>query len=87
MEKTKYIAVYNGIMFPFNELKDFVIRIMGYKIIQNSRNAWDIIINGQEVAHYGSEYSLEEVERNFLSESNFFPKFTFKNLHFYKSLA
>ena len=83
----KYLAIYNGMMFPFDDLKEFAIKILGYKIIQNCRGAWDIIINGEEVAHYSNEYTLEEVERNFLSEQTFFFKFTFKNLHYYQLIG
>ena len=79
----KYLAVYNGMVFPFDDLKEFAIKVMGYKIVQNNRGAWDVIINGKEVAHYGSEYTLEEVERNVLN-AQFFHKYTFKNLHFYQ---
>ena len=78
----KYLAIYNGMMFPFDDLKEFAINILGYKIIQNCRGAWDIIINGEEVAHYSNEYTLEEVERNFLSEQTFFFKFTFSLIFF-----
>ena len=84
---TKYLAIYNDMMFPFDNLKEFATKVLGYKIIQNCRDAWDIIINGEEVAHYSDEYTLEEVEKDFFSIHSFFPKFTFKNLHYYQLIG
>lgn len=84
---SKYLAIYNGMMFPFDNLKEFATKVLGYKIIQNCHDAWDIIINGKEVAHYSDEYTLEEVEKDFFSVDKFFSKFTFKNLHYYQLIG
>lgn len=81
MGASKYICIYNDMIFPFNDKKEIATSIMGYKLIKKDNGKWDIIINGKEVAHYSEEFTKEEIEKNFFS--TFFQKFTFANLHFY----
>jgi len=83
---SRYIAVYNGMVLPFDDIKDFAIKILGYKIIKNERGAYDIIINGKEFCHYSNEWTILEIEKD-LFESTYKPflfRVTYKNLHFYK---
>lgn len=80
---SKFLAVYNGVMLPFDDEYEFAVKIMGFKIEWNEENNdWDVIINGKEVAHYSNEYTLEEIKKNYFR--SFFTKNTFSNLHFYK---
>ena len=79
---SKYICIYNGMTFTFDDKIEFATKFMGYKLNQRKNGAWDVIINREEVAHYSNEYTREEIEIDFFR--NFFVKFTFKNLHFYQ---
>ena len=79
---SKYIAVYNGNMFPFDDKIDFATKIMGYKLSQNENGSWNVIINGEIVAKYSNEYTKEEVEKAYFKD--FFSKNTYKNLKFYQ---
>ena len=80
--KPKFIAVYNGVTFPFNSIKELAVKLLGYQIICKDSGKIDIIINGKEVAHYSEEYTIEEVEKDFFRDG-FFTKFTYANLYYY----
>ena len=82
MAHAKYVAIYNGLPIPFDDLKDFAKKVMGFKVVQNDRGSWDVIVNGEEVAHYTDEWTRREVEDDYLKPS-FFGKFTRQNLAFY----
>lgn len=77
------MAIYNGMPLPFNDIADFAKRVMGFKVVRNERGAYDVIVNGEEVAHYTDEWTSEEVEQDYL-KSGVFTKWTRKNLAFYK---
>lgn len=83
MAHSKYVALYNGMPIPFDDLKGFAKTVMGFRVVQNDRGSWDVIVNGEEVAHYTDEWTRREVEDDYLNAS-FFRKFTRQNLAFYK---
>lgn len=85
---SKYIAIYNGMVFPFDDIKDFAIKVLGYKIIKNERGAYDIIINGKEFCHYSDEWTISEIEKDlFCNKYNpFLIRVTYKNLQYYKNI-
>lgn len=83
MAHSKYVAIYNGMPLPFNDLKEFAVKVMGFKVIRNDRGTWDVIVNGEEVAHYTDEWTRKEIENDYLN-SSFFSKFTRRNLAFYQ---
>ena len=78
---SKFIAVYNGMTIPFDSAEEFAVKYMGFRIDKNERGAYDVILNGYEVAHYSDEWTEAEVMSNFFRW--FFRKYTFANLHFY----
>lgn len=81
MAHSKYIAIYNGMPIPFDDIADFAKKVMGFRVVKNERGAYDVIVNGQEVAHYTDEWTPEEVEKDYLR--GFMSKWTRKNLAFY----
>lgn len=81
MAHSKYIAIYNGLPIPFDDIGDFARKVMGFRVVQNDRGSWDVIVNGQEVAHYTDEWTQEEVEKDY--RKSFLSKWTRKNLAFY----
>lgn len=83
MAHPKFIAIYNGMPLPFDDIADFAKRVMGLKVVKNYRGTWDVVVNGEEVAHYTDEWTKEEVERDYLN-GGFFKKWTRKNLAFYR---
>lgn len=83
MAHSKYVAIYNGLPIPFDNLKDFARTVMGFRVVQNDRGSWDVIVNGEKVAGYTDEWTRQEVEDDYL-KSSFFGKFTRPNLAFYK---
>lgn len=83
MAHSKYIAMYNGMPMPFDDLKEFAVKVMGFRVVQNDRGTWDVIVNGEKAAGYTDEWTRQEVEDDYL-KSSFFGKFTRPNLAFYK---
>ena len=79
---SKYLAIYNGKPFPFDDEREFAKKMMGFKIVQHQDGGWDVIINKKVVAKYSSEYTEEEAEKDYFR--TFFIKNTYKNLHFYQ---
>lgn len=83
MAHSKYVAIYNGMPLPFDDLKNFAKTVMGFRVVQNDRGTWDVIVNGEQVAGYTDEWTRQEVEDDYLN-TRFFGKFTRLNLAFYK---
>lgn len=83
MAHSKYVAIYNGMPLPFDDLKNFAKTVMGFRVVQNDRGTWDVIVNGEQVAGYTDEWTRQEVEDDYLN-TRFFGKFTRPNLAFYK---
>lgn len=93
---SKYIIVYNGIMFPVNSIEEAAKRLFGFRIEEvkhkDGHSTWDVIINGAVVEHYIKKaddldrngYTREEVENIWSKEVNFIPRNTFSNLQWYK---
>ena len=79
---SKYVAFYNSILFPFDDVKQFATDVMGYRLVRINYGGWDVFINGKAVAHYSEEFTEEQVERDYFN--TFFSKNTYKNLHFYQ---
>lgn len=82
MAHSKYVAIYNGMPLPFDDLKDFARKVMGFRVVQNDRGTWDVIVNGERVASYTDEWTPDEVEEDYLK--GFMSKWTRKNLVFYE---
>lgn len=90
MTASKYIIVYNGIPFSCNSIEEAANTLFGFKV-QKSANGrdWDIIVNGEEKAHYISSdedkrngYTKDEAVSDYMR--NFVKKNTYSNLHWYK---
>lgn len=81
MAHSKYIAIYNGLPIPFDDIGDFARKVMGFKVIEKDNGHLTVVVNGQEVAHYTDEWTPEEVEKDYLR--GFLSKWTRKNLAFY----
>lgn len=82
---SKYVAIYNGHAYPFDDEREFAKKMMGFNVVDHPSGGWDVIINKKVVAKYSGEYyTEEEVENDYFRSGNFFKKNTYKNLHFYQ---
>lgn len=85
MAKTKYLAMYNGIPMPFNDIRVFAENVMGFRVEPKENGGWYVYVNGKrETMHYSPDWKKDEVINDYLSEDNFFDRWTCGNLFFYK---
>lgn len=86
--KSKYLALYNGIPMPFDDIRVFAKNVMGFRIERNELSGgWKVYLNGKpDTMGYTDEWTEQEVEDDYLKESNFIARNTYSNLTFYKLL-
>ncbi len=85
MAKTKYLAMYNGIPMPFNDIRVFAENVMGFRVELNEDGGWYVYVNGKrQTMQYSPDWKKNEVIDDYLSEDTFFNRWTCGNLFFYK---
>lgn len=80
----KYIAMWNNIPLPFDNIEVFARKIFDFKVVERE-GGFDVYELGKVVARYGMSYETKEkVTKDYLN--CFVSKYTRKNLHFYALL-
>lgn len=85
--RPKYIAVYNGVPLPFNDVVDFAKKILSYHIVDYPDKEYrEVVINGKVTACYSYSYSEEEIEHDYFRANHgykFFHDTTYANMYYY----
>lgn len=83
----KILVLYNDKHYVYDTIEECAVSLLGMEIVKTSTDGWAVILNAispKGVAFYTSEWTKEEVKRDFLGG---FPyKFTYKNLQFFKQI-
>lgn len=67
--QSKYLALYNGLAIPFDDIRDFVVNKLGFDVIPKDDGGWKIVINGETITMtYSNKWTRGEVIDDFLGK-------------------
>lgn len=91
----KYTAPKTGEVsyIEVDSLLQFAVEYMGFDVKwnddvvygNNERGGWDVILNGEEVAHYTNEWTRAEVLKDYFRDFEF--KNNWKNIQYYTQIG
>jgi hypothetical protein len=67
-----------------NSIAEFAVEYMGFDVRQNDRGGWDVLLLGEEVAHYTNEWTIAEVLKDYFRD--FERKNNWKNIEYYTKI-